>query len=122
MVESMVASMKLNPPELLGDNLIPRLVRSTKVDKKYTSSTGCHEADVIAHEEDCRHLMALDSKSKTTNISKEDLAKWWHIGLETAARTLLATSQLGMRMVDGPLERRLKTSQAHINAFAKLTL
>jgi hypothetical protein len=58
--------------------------------------------------------MALDSKSKTTDISKEDLAKRWHIELEAAARALLATSQLGMRFVDGPLEHRLKTSQAHM--------
>jgi hypothetical protein len=114
MIESVMACMKLDPPELSGINFIPRLVCSTKVDEKYTSSNGRHEADVIAHEEDYRLLMALDSKSKTTNISKEDLAKRWHIGLEAAARTLLATSQLGMRFVDGPLERRLKTSQAHM--------
>jgi hypothetical protein len=34
--------------------------------------------------------------------------------LEAAARTLTATTQLGMRYVDGPLERRLRTSQHHM--------
>jgi hypothetical protein len=65
--------------------------------------------------------MALGSKPGTFNISKEDLAKRWHIGLEAAAHTLLATTQAGMRFVDGPLECRLKTSQAHLR-FPSLDL
>jgi hypothetical protein len=52
MIQSMVANFKLDPPELMGDDFIPHLVCSIKIDEKDTSSIGCHEADVIAHEED----------------------------------------------------------------------
>jgi hypothetical protein len=65
--------------------------------------------------------MALDSKSKIASISKETVAKSWHIGLDAEACTLLATTQLGMRFIDGPLEHRLKTSQAHMR-FPTLNL
>jgi hypothetical protein len=58
--------------------------------------------------------MAVGQSSRKSTITKEELARQWHIGLETAAQTLLATTQLGMRHVDGPLERRLKTSQGHL--------
>jgi hypothetical protein len=47
-------------------------------------------------------------------LMKEVLARRWGIGLETARRTLLATTQEGIRKVFHPLERRVKTKQSHL--------
>jgi len=47
-------------------------------------------------------------------MCQEELASRWFMGTETAARTLNATTQEGMRFVQGPLERHLKTNQAHM--------
>jgi len=68
----------------------------------------CHEADVIRHYEDLqRELGALKATSKSSIITKEVLASRWFTGLESAEATLKATTQEGMRFVDGDLERRL---------------
>jgi hypothetical protein len=47
-------------------------------------------------------------------ITKEILAKRWGIGLDTAHRTLTATTQAGIRRVLHPVERRYKTRQSHL--------
>jgi hypothetical protein len=73
-----------------------------------------HEADVIAHSIQCRELLAISSNSKQSVITKEILAQRWFTGLEAAGQTLQATTQEGMRFVEGPIERRLRTSQAHM--------
>jgi hypothetical protein len=74
-----------------------------------------HEADVIAHARGItRESFSLGQGTKRTAITADDLAARWYIGKEMAARTLNATTQEGMRFVDGPLERHLKTSQAHL--------
>jgi hypothetical protein len=46
-------------------------------------------------------------------ITGEVLAKRWGIGLDSAFKTIQVTTQRGIRNVTGPLERRLKTKQAH---------
>jgi hypothetical protein len=73
-----------------------------------------HEADVIAYGGQCRDLHVINSQSRQSIITEECLAQRWFTGLEAAKRTLRATTQEGMRFVDGPIERRLKTSQAHL--------
>jgi hypothetical protein len=107
MMQSMVVNMRLDPPELSGDNLVPRLVCSTKVDIM---------RPMLLPMKDYHQPMVLYRKSKNTSISKKNLAKRWHIGQE-AARTLLAITQSGIRFIDGPLEHRLKTSQVHNMRF-----
>jgi hypothetical protein len=48
-------------------------------------------------------------------ITKEILAKRWDIGLDTAHRTLTATTQQGIRRVLHPVERSYKTRrQSHL--------
>jgi hypothetical protein len=105
-----------NPPELQISSLSSLLTCS---DGSVSVASSClqtpvHEADVIALDLEHRESMATKSGVKISIISKEDLAKRWHISLETAARTLEATTQMGMRYVEGPLERHLRTSQAHM--------
>jgi hypothetical protein len=80
-----------------------------------SSIAGCHEADVISHNEILhRELGALKASSRRSVITSEDLARRWLTGLESAEATLKATTQEGMRFVKEDLERRLRTSQAHL--------
>jgi hypothetical protein len=72
-----------------------------------------HEADVLAHEAE-RQAAAISRDTRQSTITDEILASWWQIGLKAAARTLQTTTQEGMRFIQGPMERRLKTSQAHL--------
>jgi hypothetical protein len=74
-----------------------------------------HEADVIAHFDDfVRETSALNAKARSSVITKEEFATRWLTGLESEKATLLATTQEGMRFMDGDLERRLKTTQKHL--------
>ena len=56
----------------------------------------------------------MNSKARGPVITKEILAKRWGIGLDTAHRTLTATTQSGIRRVLHPVERRYKTRQSHL--------
>jgi hypothetical protein len=74
-----------------------------------------HEADVIAHFVDfVRETSALNAKARSSVITEEEFATRWFTGLESEKATLLATTQEGMRFMDGDLERRLKTTQKHL--------
>lgn len=101
-----------NPPELSISSL-------SKLSDEVGNSThlmaeAIHEADVISHAIAHREVSATSVGGKASMITKEVLSKCWNIGLDAAARTLQATTQLGMRYVEGPLERPLRTSQAHM--------
>jgi len=110
-------SDQICPIELAGD-FLPRLVAAIKITTSVDNSCAtlaCHEADVILHYDNLqRELGALKASSKSSVITKEDLARRWFTGLESAEATLKATTQEGMRFVDGDLDRRLRTSQAHL--------
>ena len=104
-----------NPPEL-SQNLLSRLIGSIQIQASQQKPIqhGHHEADVIAHATDQREQAALNATSRSASVTNEELARRWFIGLDSASRTLLATTQEGMRFVDGNLDRRLRTSQAHL--------
>jgi hypothetical protein len=105
------------PIELVGD-LLPRLIEAMKITIPADNSSDtrkCHEADVIRHYDNLqREQEALKSASKSSVITKEDLASRWFTVLESAEATLKVTTQEGMRFVEGDLERCLWTSQAHL--------
>lgn len=105
-----VLGQRLNPPELMYDHIISSLDSLDIVAKQQ------HEADVLAHEEELRRsqLSAVSRDHRQCPITDEDLAKRWHIGIEAAKRTLQTMTQNRMRFVRGRLERRLRTSQAHL--------
>jgi hypothetical protein len=102
-----------SPPELMVD-ILPRIIEATQIKSPDPNVAPHHEADVIAHARDNRELEALQATSRRNVVSKEMLAQRWYTGLESASRTLLATTQEGLRYVEGDLERRLKTSKAHL--------
>jgi len=101
----------LNPPELIGDifsqdDLLCRLVETIKIGSNLECSGHEYKTN--------RSAMGVSAKSKGSVVSKEDLALRWRIGLDAAEKTLAATTLTGRRFIDGPLERRLKTSQMHL--------
>jgi hypothetical protein len=125
------AAKQMCPIELV-DDVLPHIIGAikvrtltgTKMDKPVATSLKheCHEADVISHNENLqRELSALKASSRRSVITKEDLAYRWFTGLESAESTLKATTQEGMRFVEGDLERHLRTSQAHLR-FPTLNL
>lgn len=59
-------------------------------------------------------VFGMSSEKRESIVTKEVLARRWHIGLETADRTLKVTTQKGVRTVIHPLERRYKTAQRHL--------
>jgi hypothetical protein len=106
----------ITPPEFSQD-LLSGFINSVRIQASEPTFTSParHEADVIAHAGvDCREQSALNATSRTTVVTNEELARRWFTGLESASRTLLATTQEGMRFVEGDLEWRLRTSQAHL--------
>jgi hypothetical protein len=115
-----------HPLELM-DDVLPRLISLIRIQAQPDSSIyEHHEADIFAHELDLREAMAANANAdpreaaavnagpRTSIITKEDLARRWFIGLEAAEATLKATTQEGMRYVEGDMERRLRTSQHHL--------
>ena len=114
------SSRQAHPLEL-EVNILSRLVEAIKIESRSKSSPPlivqreCHEADIISHNENMhRELSALKASSCTSTITKEDLAGHWLTGLESTEATLKAMTQEGMRYVEGDLERRFRTSQAHL--------
>jgi len=107
----------ITPPEFSQD-LLSRFINSVHIQASEPTTTTppvCHEADVITHAGDvCRELSALNATSRSTVVTNEELARRWFTGLESASRTLLVTTQEGMRFVEGDLERRLRTSKARL--------
>lgn len=96
----------------LDDRLIQAL--QTKSFSDHGNSVTYHEADVITHGGECHNLQVISSESRLSTITRESLAQRWFTGLDAAKQTLLATTQEGMRFIDGPIEQWLKTSQAHL--------
>jgi hypothetical protein len=99
----------VDPPELDVERMIGSFA--------LLNASEPHEADVIAHGNGLNFtsgISAMSRDDRQSTVSKQDLAKRWHIGFEAAARTLQTTTQEGMRFVQGKLERRLRTSQAHL--------
>jgi hypothetical protein len=103
-------NLNARPPELMED-VILRMVGAININGEVTL-----EISVTHHDTEStpRETAVAQTSSRTSNITFAELASRWNIGLETAKATLAATTQEGMRFVDGDLERRLRTSRAHL--------
>jgi hypothetical protein len=78
------------PASLMNENeLLPRAIKTVTVNKLQTSQR----------------------KSRT---AKEDLARIWNIGLDTADSTIKATTQLVVRQALHPIQRRFRTEAAQL--------
>ena len=56
-------------------------------------------------------VSAVQTKSRHSEIKAHELALRWGIGIETAERTLKATTQLGLQSAIHPLHCRCRTKQ-----------
>ncbi len=95
------------------DDFLMRIVSTINVgseceqEEEFAGSTA-HQPDVD------RAVAGLMSKDRGPVITKEILARRWGIGLDTAHRTLIATTQFGVRRILHPVDRRFRTRQAHL--------
>jgi hypothetical protein len=99
------------------DTLATRLIAAMNVASTDICGDGLDERQddslITASEED-RVIAAMSTLERGPVITKEILAKRWGIGLDSAHRTLTATTQQGIRRVLHPVERRYKTRQSHL--------
>ena len=96
------------------DELMARLVSAVNVMSESEDTNGAVIASDQAIAELERNVAGMGTKGRTSIITKEILARRWGIGLDTAHRTLTATTQLGVRKVLHPVERRYRTRQSHL--------
>jgi hypothetical protein len=97
--------------ELVDDEeFVTRLVSTVNVGSElaYDEYTAGTMPDVD------RVVAGVKSKDRGPVITKEILARRWGIGLDTAHRTLVATTQFGVRRILHPVDRRFRTRQAHL--------
>jgi hypothetical protein len=96
----------------IGDRLIARInVTSTDAD-----GDGLHfgQEPLFSVSQEDRNVCSMSSRERGPVVTKEILSRRWGIGLDTAHRTLEATTQKGVRRVLHPIERRYKTRQTHL--------
>jgi hypothetical protein len=78
-----------------------RLVASVRCDHSTTASLR-------------RDASAVVRTGISSEISPEMVAKRWHVGLSAATRTLQVTTQLGVRTLKHPAQRRFRTAMPHL--------
>jgi len=89
------------------DELATRLIAAVNVAATDVNGDGLDERpddSVLPRSEEERKIFAMSSQERGPVITKEILSKRWGIGLETAHRTLIATTQSGIRRVLHPVE------------------
>lgn len=60
------------------------------------------------------HVAAVVRGDTRSELLPEHVAKRWHIGYQTAQRTLQVTTQLGVRNIRHPAQRRFRTAMPHL--------
>ena len=63
---------------------------------------------------DIRSVSALVSNERSSTLTPEILSQRWNIGLAAAKRTMVATTQAGLRNVLAPSERRIRQRMSHL--------
>jgi Reverse transcriptase (RNA-dependent DNA polymerase) len=66
---------------------------------------------VHSHPADLPNMRGFQSKGRHSLCTADDLSNLWHIGLETARKTLAATTHQGVRSAVLPLARRYRTDK-----------
>ena len=114
-------SLLPTPAELLPDDeLACRLISALNIasDDWIGDGTSGYEDDGLFGNQD-RKIFAMSLVEKQSVVTKEVLARRWGISLDTAHRTLRATTQRGVRSFINPTDRRLSTRLPHL-AFPML--
>ncbi len=58
---------------------------------------------------------AIRTGDVTSDVTPENVAKRWLVGVETAKKTIDVTTQRGVRSIPNPATRRFKTQMAHLH-------
>ena len=99
------------------DELATRLVAAVNIESFAENGDGLDarpEDSICEASEEERQISGFSSRDKGPVITKEILARRWGIGLNTAHQTLSTTTQVGVRRVLQPVERRYRTRQSHL--------
>ncbi|KAI2501496.1 hypothetical protein MHU86_12941 [Fragilaria crotonensis] len=91
-----------------SNDMADRLIASVRVDlvgSDPVRSAGACES---------RSVAAVVRDGTRSVIAPEDVAKMWNIGLSTAMKTLQVTTQLGVRTLQHPAQRRFRTAMPHL--------
>ena len=106
------------PPELFDEaDLVQRFVAAVNIPGDDWSGDGLNgygDTDLFRDCNERREVFALSSDEKRSVVTKEALAQRWGIGLNTAHRTLRATTQRGIRTFVNPTDRRVSTHKPHL--------
>jgi hypothetical protein len=63
--------------------------------------------------EEVTTVSAIRTGDVTSNVTPENVARRWMVGIETAKTSLKATTQKGVRSIPNPATRRFKTQMTH---------
>ena len=67
-----------------------------------------------ANSTDDRNVSVIRTGDATSDITPENVARHWMVGVETAKTTLNVTTQRGVRSIPNPATRHFKTQMAHL--------
>ena len=59
-------------------------------------------------------VAAIRTGDVTSDVTPQNVAKRWMVGLETAKNSLMVTTQRGIRSIPNPATRRFKTQMTHL--------
>lgn len=99
------------------DDLGNRLVSMINVaadDAAGDGLDGYGDETLYTSSEECRTIRGLSTSDKKSVLTAQVLANRWHIGLNTASRTMNVTTQSGIRNVLAPSERKLRQRLDHM--------
>ena len=103
-------------PEGKNIGMLQRMVASVQVASSDRMQMEINAPlEVRAAEEYKRKVSAARTADRGSMLTKEVLARRWGISLESADRTLKATTQEGLRLEPRSVERRFKSFGKHLN-------
>ena len=107
------------PAELLSDDVLAdRLVSAVNVaadDFRGDGLDGYLDESLYGVDDESRHVSSMSTKEKASVLTKEVLARRWGIGMNTASRTMKATTQRGIRTFVHPSDRRIPTKRPYLD-------
>ena len=117
--DNVLPSLLPTPAELLSDKEFAcRLVSAVNVagdDWIGDGMSGYADEELFPIGNQGRKVFAMSLVDKQSVVTKEVLARRWGISMDTAHRTLRATTQRGVRSFLNPTDRRLSTRLPHLS-------
>lgn len=115
-IQAMSKSVELRSAEHAfeesNDWLARRLISAARVEPKLDDDIRASMQIII--EGSIGQVAAIRSGDPRSELTPENLARKWGIGLSTAHRTLKVTTQMGVRRLVHPAQRRFHTAMPHL--------